>query len=152
MEAVNIVDSLAKHASKKYGRRSLDRIRSCVVHHSGNTSGSPESFARYHVNTHGWPGIGYHFVIDKDATIYLTQYLDTNSYHTSGNNTAAFGICVIGNYEIEVPKHKVIQALVGLINDVRLILPPFEVRGHLDYVNTDCPGKNLYPLLSKLFA
>ena len=69
-----------------------------MIHHSATDDGSPEAYARYHVQTRGWPGIGYHFVIQKDGGIYQTNRLDTISYHVSGQNTNSIGICGTGKW------------------------------------------------------
>lgn len=141
----NIVDDLPQHSFKKYGKRYLRSIKNIVLHHTG-VDGKIENFANYHVSK-GWPGIGYHFVIDKDAQIFMTNYMDTVSYHVSGHNTASIGIAVIGNYDIDIvePNQKI--AVFELVKTLTGLLGPVEVKGHNEFKATACPGKNITELI-----
>lgn len=87
-----------------------------VWHHSltkMNLAGSDAaSFADYHVNTLGWPGCGYAFVIEpkniikgpdgKDrARIVWAHDIGKKTYHVGNSNKFALGICVAGDYRTE---------------------------------------------------
>ncbi|NGP46921.1 N-acetylmuramoyl-L-alanine amidase, partial [Bacillaceae bacterium SIJ1] len=52
--------SLPKHRWRRYKDYGIASKRYIAIHHSLTLSGSAEAFANYHVNTHDWPGIGYH--------------------------------------------------------------------------------------------
>ncbi|MFS1519454.1 peptidoglycan recognition family protein [Bacillus sp. SCS-151] len=67
------------------------------MHHSLTKEGSAEAFANYHVSTHNWPGIGYHFVILKDGTIVWCHNPGVMSYHVGDSNKHAIGICLVGD-------------------------------------------------------
>ena len=100
-----IVDNLPKHATKVYDTRPLEAIDTLVVHH---TTGAPfqdiANIASYHVNGKGWPGIGYHFVIDGAGKVYQTNRLATKSYHAgnysnpSDENFYTIGIALEGHF------------------------------------------------------
>ncbi|SEQ24148.1 N-acetylmuramoyl-L-alanine amidase [Virgibacillus subterraneus] len=66
-----------------------------------------EGFASYHVNNLGWPGIGYHFVIEPKnvingrARIVWCHDPGKRSYHVGDSNTKSLGICVAGDYRYD---------------------------------------------------
>lgn len=69
------------------------------------------SFSAYHVNTLGWPGCGYTFVIEpknvidtprgKRARIVWAHDIDRRSYHVGNSNDFSLGICVAGDYRYD---------------------------------------------------
>lgn len=144
LQVRNITGKLKKHRSKNYGRRKLEQIDNAAVHHSATNSGTPEAYARYHVDSNGWPGIGYHFVIQKDGTIYQTNDLETVSYHVSSHNTRSIGICLTGNYDTQTPPQIQLDQCAFLIAALRNKLPqPLEISGHRDFSTKTCPGNNV---------
>lgn len=140
----NIVEDLAKHPTKIYSKRDLDKIDKIVVHHSATTSGTPYAYATYHVNNRDWPGIGYHFVIDKDGTINMTNYIETRSYHTQNQNTKAIGICMTGNFDVQIPTAAQLQSLDSLIYYLRSYIGRnLSVHEHNEFANKSCAGENV---------
>lgn len=138
----NKTNLLTRSKTKKYPTRTLSKIDKIILHHSATTSGSAEAFARYHVDTLGWAGIGYCFVINKDGSIDQTNELTSISNHTAGQNTSGIGICFVGNFDIETPTTA--QELSGqlLITYLRGILnKKIPVFGHCDFSTKTCPGK-----------
>lgn len=147
--------SLRHSVVDEYDKRSLSQIEEIIVHHSGVTGQNSEDYANYHVGHNGWPGIGYHYVIenpnnlgDSRSIIVQGNPLDNISYHTVGQNTKSVAICVSGNFEIEEPTPEQMEALTWLIAHIRGELPQeLEVYGHRDFSATSCPGRNLYDKL-----
>ena len=140
----DLTAKLPKGRGKSYAKRELDQIDRIVIHHSATDDGSPEAYARYHVESRGWPGIGYHFVIQKDGGIYQTNRLDTISYHVSGQNTNSIGICLTGNYDKQQPPAVQFQACAQLIAALRQnFVQELDLRAHADFSAKSCPGKNI---------
>lgn len=135
---------ITRHPTKRYGVRPLNRITQLIIHHSATMQGSAEAYARYHVNDLGWPGIGYHFVIEKDGSIKQTNSLDTISYQVSGQNTASIGICCTGHYDHQVPPQEQLNSLVWLLKRLKGEFPGAQINGHRDFSSKTCPG-NLFP-------
>lgn len=142
---IDVVYDLPRHPDRRYETRALARIRQLVIHHTAaDPEVSVETVAQKHVNELGWPGIGYHFVIDADGRIYQTNDLTTVSFHARQANPTTVGIAFCGNFDEAVPK----DAQVGsggwlcayLLRE--LSLPQDNVRGHQDLVSTECPGRN----------
>jgi len=143
---INVVDDLPKHQKKRYKTRSLDRIKQIVVHHSLTEKGSPRAFANFHIDSRGWPGIGYHYVIDKKGQIFLTNFLTTISYHVDNANTRSVGICLVGNFDVETPPQVQIDALNYLIRLIRKDLKPdIALVKHNEFSPKSCPGTNFEP-------
>lgn len=139
----DLVNSLPRNPNERYATRSLSQIQQIVIHHSATNSGSAAAYANYHVEHRGWPGIGYHFVIDKDGTINQTNYLETVSYHVSGQNTRSIGICLTGNFDVQEPTASQINSLVRLIQHLSTQLGRLPLKEHNDFAAKSCPGENL---------
>ena len=140
----DVIDALPKHESNEYETRPIEDIRYLVVHHSAvPASVGPTKIAAYHVSRHQWPGIGYHFVVAADGTLYQTNALETESYHAVRANPYGVGICFLGNFTDAVPPAAQIQAGAHLIAWLmgELDLPISSIRGHKDLMGTACPGK-----------
>lgn len=145
----DIVDQLPKHPSKVYSRRDLDKVEYIVVHHSAEDNQTPLDYANYHVYTKGWPAIGYHFVIQPTGAIFLTNHVDTISYHVSGYNTKSIGICLSGDFTTKGPTSKQFKSLEFMIKSLKEFFTNTQVKGHRDFGNTQCPGTFLNDLISK---
>ena len=127
----------------KYRKRSMSGVKYIAVHHSATTSGTPSAFARYHVNERGWPGIGYHYVITKDGSIYLCNDLDTLCYNVSRRNSQVVGICLVGNFNKTPPTDEQYISLSWLIDCLK-VTGAYKVKPHSYFRKTSCPG-TLFP-------
>ena len=139
---INITDQLPK-GSRSYPKRNLSQIVRFVVHHSATTTGTPQEYAKYHVESHGWPGIGYHFVIQKDGKIYQTNALETISYNVESYNAGTVGICLTGNFENETLQAPQKDALVWLLRDLVTQLGAKPILPHSAFKATKCPGDHI---------
>lgn len=139
---VDKTESLSRHPTKKYQTRELSELKYIVIHNSGTTDGTSESFARYHVKDRDWPGIGYHFVISKNGEIEKTNNQTTISYHVGEQNRESLGICLVGNFDTEKPTQEQYNSLAWLIKELLKAFPTLEIKGHRDFKSTSCPGKN----------
>lgn len=147
MKIIDKRNKLRKHPTKRYARRSRNQIKYIAIHHSASISGSAEAFANYHVNSLGWPTIGYHYVIDKQGIIYWCNDLETISYHVGNSNSAAVGICMIGDFTKEKPTPAQYQAALMLTKMLmdELNISSRNVLGHREFPNnsTSCPAINM---------
>lgn len=139
-----LVGTLPVSTSLRYTTRAVSAIDTVVIHHSATIDGSAQAYARHHVQSNGWPGIGYHYVIDKDGTINQTNELTTVSYHVTNNNARSVGICLTGNYDTQTPPAVQIEAAIRLIRMLNAQLSKkLQVRGHGELQSKACPGKNV---------
>jgi peptidoglycan hydrolase-like protein with peptidoglycan-binding domain len=145
---MNIIDkrhSLASSSTRSYRRRARSAIRNIAIHHSATTSGSAEAFARYHVNQLGWPGIGYHYVVDRDGSISRCHDLEVVSYHVGNSNGFAVGICMVGDFRTQSLPEVQRQATLDLTRSLmaELNIPVENVWGHIEfpkYAWKPCPS------------
>ncbi|MCR8658974.1 peptidoglycan recognition protein family protein [Paenibacillus endoradicis] len=134
MQIVDLRGKLPVHKTKKYNIRKASDIRSLAIHHSLTLSGSAQAFATYHVNTNGWPGIAYTYVIDKNGTI--NQCLDhtTIGYHVGNSNKHALGICMVGDFRTQIPTESQYKSVLELVRWLQYQLPnATNVLGHSQY-------------------
>ncbi|MEL6673523.1 MAG: peptidoglycan recognition family protein [Bacteroidota bacterium] len=134
----NISDFLPRASS--YPSRDLSQITHLIIHHSASENQDAYDYAQFHL-AKGWPGIGYHFVIDPDGAVNQTNVLESVSYHTQNFNTPSVGICLSG----DLNQHRMTTAqrnsLIRLIRHLKRKLPNrLTITGHRDHKATDCPG------------
>ena len=163
----DIVDSLPKHPTLPPYERRTSPIRRIVVHHTDTPpTMTVRQIADYHVNGERrdskgnlikaqWPGIGYHFVLGPDGTIYQTNRTETRSYHAGPANNDSVGISLIGRFmkknwngtpippEQQLPNAAQMDSLARLIawlmkeNGISSI---DKIVGHKEVMDTTCPG------------
>jgi len=109
---VDLRNSLPK--ARNYGPRNK-AISTRVWHHSltlSHLNGSDAaSFAKYHIEANGWPGVAYAIIVEpknvidtpkgKRARIVLAHDFDRRTYHAGNANDYSLGICVAGDYRNE---------------------------------------------------
>lgn len=115
-----------------------------VYHHTAIKNISPEDIDKLHKNK-GWKGIGYHYYIRKDGTIYKGREDDAEGSHVKGHNKESIGICVEGNFEDEYLSDKQIESLRKLSVYICLKYNIKDILPHKELGKTLCPGKN-FPL------
>lgn len=135
---------LKKHHAKSYNFRTIKEITHLAIHHSLTKTGSAEAFARYHVAESNWPGIGYHFVIEKDGLVKWCNEIEKSTYHVGKSNRFSVGICLTGDFRTEKPTepqwfslNKVVKWLMRELN-----IEPENVWGHSEfsgYASKQCP-------------
>lgn len=102
---------------------------------------------RWHVAERGWGDVGYHFVIDKDGTVFQGRALGQQGAHCKGHNAASIGICYIGGLEDDTGKPKdtrTPEQKEAMFSLVRSLLDDFGLRMenvhcHNEYSNRACP-------------
>jgi hypothetical protein len=139
----DLVNELPTHETASYSVRSRSQIAYLIVHHSAVPAVvGPSTIAHYHVKRLGWPGIGYHFVVGADGSVYQANRLETVVYHAGQANALGVGICFLGNFGAEVPPPAQLRAgahlIAWLMQELGIGLN--NVRGHREFMATECPG------------
>lgn len=155
---MNVIDkrnSLASSRSRSYRRRAKSSIRNIAIHHSATTTGSAEAFARYHVNELGWPGIGYHYVVDKQGMVSICHDLEVVSYHVGNSNGFAVGICMVGDFRNEALGSQQRESTLELTRNLmrELNIPVENVWGHIEFPGYSwkpCPSINMESFRNQL--
>ena len=123
----------------------MKTIEGIVLHRSGvKVLQSVEIIHNYHKNK-GWAGIGYHFYVRKDGSVYRGRPENMAGAHCPGVNSISLGICAEGDFEQEIMNDVQKNAIVELIKDIKLRYNIKWIKGHREILSTDCPGAN-YPL------
>ena len=77
-----------------------ESYQTLVIHHSAfykaDGLATLSEIQRLHREDRGWADVGYHFLVDKDGTIYEGRALTVRGAHTAGFNTGSAGICLLG--------------------------------------------------------
>ncbi len=134
------------------------KIKRITIHHGGVEFGNEKNVIDHLKHLQAWSrsdknwiNIPYHYLLDLDGNIYEGRQLkypgDTN---TDYNPNGHLLICVLGNYEIQKINDKQLGNLVNLCNYFcqELNLNPDSIKGHKDYTDTACPGKDLYKYIN----
>jgi len=134
----DVTTSLEHHPTKRYDERPLSDICYAVIHHSASApTATPAGIARFHVLTRDYPGIGYHYGVARDGTVFQVNRLETVSYHAgkAEANRHGVGVCLIGDFSQSGPPVEQTNAAIGLCQWLGL-----RVCAHKEIVPTGCPG------------
>jgi hypothetical protein len=143
-------------------RVARNRWKYIIVHNSGTRQGNARIFDYYHRNVRKMPnGLAYHFVIGNGTSSGNGQVEIGNRWdrqingghvHSDYLNYISIGICLVGDFNRDLPTKAEYEALDELIRYLRRRVGKVDgkysiVRGHKE-INprpTDCPG-NRFPL------
>lgn len=112
-----------------------------ILHHAAG-NGSVTAIHNTHVKTNGWFGIGYHYYVRKDGSIWRGRPEDSIGAHTVGHNTVSIGVCFEGNFDTEKMSAAQLKAGHELIADILTRYPGVKIAAHREYDTTACPGAN----------
>ena len=129
-------------------------IKYITLHHGGEdfpASKDPVEYLRslqsWSRAEKGWIDIPYHFMIDLSAKIYETRPIDypgdTNTKYDPAGHAL---VCVMGNYENQILSEQQLDAVVAVSAYLahHFGVASDSIRGHKDYTETLCPGKDFY--------
>ncbi len=93
-----------------------------------------------------WWDVPYHYLIDLDGNIY-----EGRDWHYMGETNTTYDprghflITVIGNYNLQEPTPAELDAIADLMAWAvkEFDVPVDSIKGHYQYAETGCPGKNL---------
>lgn len=92
-------------------------------------------------------GISYTFVVTPAGLIFEGHSVDRIGAHTAGRNAVDRAICLVGNYETDVPTEQQVDAAAWLLAHGFLAgwwrAAPL-LGGHRDVKGTACPGRHAY--------
>ncbi|GAB1866960.1 N-acetylmuramoyl-L-alanine amidase [Camponotus japonicus] len=127
-----------------------------VIHHGGipkycqdqeTCSAIVRSYQDLHMDDRGWWDIGYNFLIGEDGNAYEGRGWDYVGAHAPGYNTQSIGICILGYFSDFLPNLAALKTLNELIAcgiSLGKISDKYNVLGHRQARNTECPGQSLY--------
>ena len=121
-----------------------------ILHHTG-VSRSKQKYQAWPVNNYhkslGFPRStlgfygGYHYIIEP--TGYTIQYKREHEEgaHTIGHNKDSVGICLVGNFDMEMPTTEQIVSFKKLVGEIKKRRSIDSVKMHKEMQNfRTCPG------------
>ncbi len=135
---MKILDANLKHPDDWERRSKTDEL---ILHHAESSCASVETVNGWHLDN-GWNGIGYHYYIRKDGTIYRGRPEWAVGAHAKGHNGRAIGICCEGEYMRETMPTAQLASLKELIRDIMSRYGTLKLLRHKDVNSTNCPGDN----------
>ena len=174
----SIINSLEWHPTKKWAKRTIDKIDTILVHQAGmvatveginkyhitptsdqDNDGVIEGWERNHLSDTGAPHICYHFVIDRSGKVYQTNRITDVTWHAKGYNTKGIGILVNGNFDgphwsgTEAPTAGQIRNLKRLL---RILSKKYNIQvdnikghGEINPLKEACPGTLLLNIVQQ---
>lgn len=131
-----------KESNLSFGSMSRrSRTNRIILHHAEASSCTVQDVHRWHKNN-GWAGIGYHFFVRKDGSIYRGRPEGTVGAHASGSNSDSIGICFEGTYMSETMPAAQKAAGKELVAYLKNKYGISKVQAHRDVCATSCPGTN----------
>ena len=135
---MKIIETNLSHPHN-FTRRS--RTTAVVLHHAEAKAASIEDINRWHL-ARDFNGIGYHYYIRKDGSIYRGRPEWALGAHAQGANDYSIGICCEGSYMTETMPAAQLASLKALIRDIMARYGKLKLLRHKDVGSTDCPGVN----------
>lgn len=133
--------------------RTLSQVKFLAIHHTaGPDTQTPDQIAAFHINSNGWGGIGYHFLINSEGVVFYVGDISTARANVANLNDQVIGICLIGNFtEGRVPTNeqfdsanKLCDFFINSYPDLVNLNSWDVVAGHKELPGqaTTCPGDN----------
>lgn len=143
---MNIQATHLKFNTKEMVARKMSDIVLIILHHRCG-DGDVESIHMQHIGR-GWAGIGYHYYIRRDGTVYEGRPVQFVGAHCPNNNGKSIGICLEGDFRKVQPSKEQLKACKELIAKLRKDIPSIKrVLNHNDLYKTLCPVVNLKELV-----
>ena len=134
---MNIIETNLNLGSMSYGNTPQE----IIVHHAEASHCSIEDINSWH-KENGWAGVGYHYFVRKDGSIYKGRPDNAIGAHCQGSNTNTLGVCFEGSYNTETMPEVQLEAGRELIAYLKDKYGISCVSRHKDHMSTDCPGNN----------
>lgn len=115
--------------------------RRIILHHAAAVTCTPQQVHQWHL-ANGWTGIGYHFFVRKDGTVYRGRPEDTVGAHAGNNNYDSLGVCFEGSFDRETMPDVQLRAGQELVAYLKQKYGISTVQRHSDVNATGCPGDN----------
>ena len=135
---MNIIEKTYNWNGSLKNRTSTKRI---ILHHAEAKSCTADDIHSWHL-ANGWAGIGYHFFVRKDGSIYRGRPEEVVGSHAKGSNSDSIGICFEGSYMTETMGQTQINAGRELVSYLKKKYGISKIQKHKDVCSTNCPGTN----------
>lgn len=136
-----------------------NKVDALVIHYSAAASDElPDYAARvrgiqnYHMDSNGWADIAYNWLVSRTGDAFQGRGYGVMSAATLNNNGHTQAICFLGadakgRDDVTDRGRRAIANLLFTaekLKGAKLGSANFQVKGHRDFVSTECPGDELY--------
>lgn len=135
---MQIIESTYRWAGALAKRQATRRI---ILHHAAAVTCTAQQIHQWHL-ANGWSGIGYHFFVRKDGSVYRGRPEDTVGAHAGSNNYDSIGVCFEGSFDREQMPAAQKAAGKELVAYLKQKYGISQVQKHSDVNATGCPGGN----------
>lgn len=127
-----------------------------TIHHEGEVFNPEKQSSEQHIKNiqtwgmseaRNWSDIPYHFLIDFDGNVFEGRNVFTaGETATEYNPEGHLLITCFGNFEEQKVTEKQLESLIKLTAYCckKYQIDPATIKGHKDFAETLCPGKDLY--------
>lgn len=136
----------------------LNTPKKIIVHHdaaarrgpSFDITNSYHKEQQYPVSRLGFY-VGYHYFIEKDGSLRQAREDNEIGAHTIGQNDKSIGVCLAGNFDIELPTTAQVKTLGKLLLTLtkQYGIPDTEVYPHRKFAQKACYGGKLHDLWAR---
>lgn len=133
---MRIIETTYRWGGTLVKRQSTTRI---ILHHAAAKTCTAQQIHSWHL-ANGWAGIGYHFFVRKDGSIYRGRPEDVLGAHAGSNNYDSIGVCFEGSFDKEQMPAVQRQAGAELVAYLKQKYGIRKVQKHSDVNATGCPG------------
>lgn len=158
MQVTDIRDRLPSNG--EYPKREVSDITHIDIHHSASFTSNfhgvrtIQGFAEYHIDGHGWQGLGYHYVVAPNGKVYKTGYANEMRWSVGGNNSYTISVMLIGRFNEEEISEEEYESALKIVKELMNAykVPVENVLGHKEYPkqNTLCPAIDMDKFRSDL--
>ena len=141
-----LVAGLALMALKAFLPHNERRIDAIIIHCTAtplNMRVTVDDIDHWH-KARGWKGIGYHYVVDLDGTVYRGRADHCVGAHCRGHNAHSIGVCYVGGLDAQgrpvdtrTPAQK--ESLLWLLTALKKQYPDAKIYNHSRFANKACP-------------
>ena len=114
--------------------------RRIILHHAAAATCTADQIHAWHL-ANGWAGIGYHFFVRKDGSVYRGRPEDTVGAHAGSNNYDSIGVCFEGSFDKEQMPEAQRRSGTELVAYLKRKYGVTQVQKHSDVNATGCPGE-----------
>ena len=135
---MKVIEAILPRKGNFTRRSKTDEV---ILHHAEASNATVWDINQWHLDN-GWVGIGYHYYIRKDGSIYRGRPEWAVGAHATGHNDRSIGICCEGAYMTETMPAAQLASLKALLRDIMGRYGKMALKRHRDVNATSCPGDN----------
>lgn len=163
------VETLPVHATKKWSKRDISKLKGMVVHQSLEEYRRASGNAKYHVGPNhiseeGLPGLSYTFFVEESGKVICANHIEDKTYsqgyggRPGDENEEFVSVCVGGNFSgpgyqgTQEPSDEQLTSVQRLWNGLALIFDWTNggLYGHYHFGKPSCPGDILTKTISDI--